>query len=203
MKMKTRFKALFALSVTLVGCGDTLKLQGDYQSQAEEELSIRVGGVGCVVHELAIKGLGITIRQKAYEDLKCAGEPLGVIATSGSFSIGEDLDIAPGAKEMDITINKVTVTSLNKSWGSVLGVDATGDCDVADLKVGEKKDVTGMDCGSLGTYPNKDDIYFTSFSLNDDKLRFTKLPSEALDHVGNAKKSARRNLDLEVTYSRD
>ncbi|MEO5668791.1 MAG: hypothetical protein ABIR96_12085 [Bdellovibrionota bacterium] len=197
---------LLGATFLLFSCGnarEALKLQGNYQTQAEQELSIRVGGVGCVVHELDIKGFDMTIRQTAYADRKCGGDALGVVMTSGTYSIGEKLDIEPGARAMDLKISKVTVTPLNSSWGTVFGLDATGECEVKDLAVNETRDVTGKNCAALGSFPAKDAVYFTSFNLKDDVFRFTRLPSEELDHVGTEAKPAKRNLRLEVEYRRN
>lgn len=193
------------LALALSGCGETkeaLDLQGTYQSNIQQELSIRVGGVGCIVHELEIRGFDMVIRQTAFEDAKCAGSALGVVTTEGSYSIGNDLPVAPGAKELDLTINKVLITPLDSTWATVFGVDVTGDCDVKDVPVGSAKDVTGMDCGQLGRHPAKDQVYFTSYVFNEENVRFTKLPSEAFEHVGTKEAPAPRNTDLVVDYIR-
>lgn len=195
--------SLLGLALAVTACGEAkeaVELQGEYQTQAQTELSIRVGGVGCVVHEIEIRGFDMTIRQTAYDDAKCAGTALGVVTTNGNFSIGKDLAIAPGAREMDLTIEKVEVTPLHDSWASVFGIDTTGECQVSDVAVGSSKDVSGLNCGALGTYPAKDQIYFTSFNLVDETLHFTKLPSEVLGSVGTKENPAPRNQDISVTY---
>lgn len=196
------FSALFA-GLTLVGCGEAreaLDLQGSYQTGPMTEFSIRVGGVGCMVQEVEVTGFSMDLRQTAYAAADCSGKALGIVTTKGDFSVGKELAIAPGARELDLRIEKVEVKALDESWATVFGIDVTGDCQVNDVAVGTSKEVTGEDCGALGKYPAKDQIYFTSFNLVDGTLHFTKTPSEELEHVGTKGNPAPRNEDLDLEY---
>ncbi len=189
--------------LALAGCGEvkeTIELQGSYQSSANQELSARVSGIGCVVNQLEIHGTTMVMDQVTYGDKDCAKSPLAKIRTEGDFEIGKELDIAPGAREMDFKIASVGITILAPNWSEVVGIDISGDCNLADVAVGDTKNVAGMDCGLIGTFPNKDSIYFTSYSLFDGYLRFTKLPHEAREHLGTEKNPAPRNTDLKVKY---
>lgn len=207
MKKTNLWMGLGLSTLVLLGaCADqreALELQGNYQSSSDGEISIRVGGVGCVVNHLNISGLTLSIEQVAYADTDCKEKPLARIVTEGEFDVGAELDIAPNAHELDLKIQKVVITPLHSSWSTIAGIDVSGDCNLGDVEVNTSKVVTGMDCNLIGTFPRKNEIYFTSYALTDDGLNFTKLPHEALNHVGTKEDPAKRNMDLKVHYIRE
>lgn len=202
----------FAAVMSLAACGafreeadkvgDTIELQGRFQTQVKDELSIRANGIGCVVNDFDFSGTSMTLKQYAFADTGCTGNPLGELTTEGSASIGNELPVAPGARELNLTVTKVTVTPRADNWMNILGIDGSGECNIGAVPVNETREVTGMKCGGLGKLPARDAIFFTAFLLNGDELRLTKLPNELPDNVGTKDHPAPRALDLSVVYRR-
>lgn len=181
--------------------GDTIELQGRYQTESKNEISFQTQGIGCVVQEMAIDGSAITLKQTAFAETNCTGNPLGELRYEGDYKVGNELPTAPGARELDIGVAKVLVTAHSQNWLNILGVDAGGACHLGEIALGETREVTGLNCGVLGQMPAQGSTFYTSFLLNNGELHFTKLPHELPQNVaapGAAKPE--RALDLSVIY---
>lgn len=180
---------------------DGVSLQGRYQTESKNEISFQTQGIGCVVQEMFVEGNGMTIKQTAFADTNCTGNPLGELKYEGDFKIGNELPTAPGARELNIGISKVLVTAHSQNWLNILGVDAGGACHLGEIALGETREVTGLDCGVLGKMPAHESVFYTSFLENNGELHFTKLPHELPQNVA-AKDAAQpeRALDLSVIY---
>ena len=178
-----------------------IELQGDYQSNPKGELSIRAQGVGCLLHNLEVQGNKFNIVQTAFDDANCQGRAIGKFVTETTSNVGPEVAAGTGARAIDLTITKVMVSPLDTSWGRVFGIDVSGDCNISDIPVGEVREITGKDCGKLGKFPAKDQVYFTSYRLvNEKTLEFTKLPNESMANVGTKEAPAPRNLALTIQY---
>jgi len=103
---------------------------------------------------------------------------------------------------MDYTVSKVVVTSHSAEWLKALNLDASGNCAIGDLPAGASREITGLDCGVLGKLPGKDQVFYTSFALNNDELKLTLPPNELIQHVGPANATIERAQDLKLVYIR-
>ena len=189
----------------LSGCGKNkattaFALQGSFQTAANSELSARAGGIGCVINELKVIGWSMKLSQVSYEDSACKEKAIGKLTYSGSFSIGDPLPFAPSARAINYKISKVAITPIAKSWTTLFGVDLSKDCNIADSRLNEEVEVTGLDCGVFGRFPQKDAVYFASFAENADFTLFSPLPHEALGNVGTDDAPAARNQDLVLRF---
>lgn len=204
-KITLTLAAISALGL-LSACGEDsekiqkgFQLQGEYQSEGNTGLSIQTKGVGCTVLVADVSTNKMVITETYIDKADCTGNEIGKVVTTTSMTIGDELTSAPGARAIDLKVRKVEAVPLDKSWLTVFGADLTKDCNVSDVPIGKSLDVTGKDCGVLGSFPNKDEIYFGSFQLRDKVLKLSNSPVLAKEHIGTSKNVAPRDKDLRLT----
>jgi hypothetical protein len=178
-------------------------LQGTFQSDGKNQLSIVTLGLGCVAHTLDISGSKFVTTQTAYKEVNCQGAALGSIRSESEMKVGSEISVAPGARALNLKVVSVSITRFNDSWSEVFGVDVSGEWRISEVAVASAKDVSGLNCGSLGKFPAVGQVYFTSYRLANDKtLEFTKLAQESWENIGSEENPAPRNERLLVNYYR-
>jgi hypothetical protein len=180
--------------------GQAVDLQGTYQTRPDSDISI-ASGIACSIQKIDITGTDMDIVQAWYDHADCTGKELGEIKYEGSMNVGKIIDENTKQRELDYKVQKVTVTPKVDNWVSVIGLDLSGDCDLDDHAVNTAVDVTGKKCGSLGDFPTKNAVFYTSYRLEGEDLIFTQLPNEVDGHVGSEDAPAPRLTDLTDRYA--
>jgi hypothetical protein len=189
--------------VFATGCGKVGKrvdLQGYYASTLGPELSIRTTEVGCVTQGVDVGPDSMQFIENIYQDKDCTGPVIGVIKTTGSYTIGDEIDKGTHLTALDYQIDRVFIKPLSKNWIKIMGIDTTGPCNLSKIPINADYDVTGLDCGLWGQFPAHNTVFFTSYILNDKDFTFTKLPRESPKHIGTREHPAPRDTELVLTY---
>jgi|GEM_PF-3542197 len=77
-------------------------------------------------------------------DTKCAGKALFTINATAKFDVGGELSTPTGAKEVDITPTKVTITLKTAEYVSMFAEYKL--CGVSDWKIDTETDITTASC---------------------------------------------------------
>jgi hypothetical protein len=201
-----KYVGVFGLSVLFAACGGrvekTLDLQGEYSSSAKTEASIKAKGIGCTQKKIEVAGISFDITETIYKSADCTGKPIGRIVTETQFKVGKRLPGETKARALDLNIRKVGIVPLSNTFGEILGADATGDCEIADAPIGKIVDVTGMDCGALGEFPDKGTIYAASFHITENYLYLSKAAGLSAQSAGTKDEPGKREAKATEKYKK-
>lgn len=102
-------------------------------------------------------------REHFYNDNQCSKEIFSYQIT-GTYSVVGDAKMGNNAKNINYTINKVTVTPVDDSAVNIL--NTANFCGSSDWQKGAEKDVTGKEC--LGLNIDKGNVVYDIYRINKD-----------------------------------
>lgn len=186
MKLAPKTLCLFAttvLAVPALAQENTLDLDGTWESIACE-LRPQVGSDGIAPWYLKRSisfGPGrIDAHFTTFADATCS-KPLLVLKFGGDVNILEASDVAPGARNVDLTVNDyLTITPMMEGFAGFLNAAEAGACGAKAWSVGTEQDVFETGCSVMGVTANSPTTEYEVLHVSAGHLYFGARPVDGL-----------------------